>query len=288
MDKFSILQLVEPFIWLLSALALIWMLWPSKTYRITRDWLESNEFTLRYDHWIHYRAIKRQITARSIVMNALQSPSFLPPDLIQLNRLFNKLGQPEAVAISPPSGQRFCINTMREANAGVSGRDFPMDYVLSEVSMGVSWREEVLLKAGVATCTADRWMIHRLTEDDHFHKSPIPEFLKFLEQKQSQDVAYNLRVMHVQSFIDLFIHGTEAGHLFEAIVSAHPEDDFALVHPERGGPYSADTMATKGAKLVGKDERVSGIIYPGLIRKSDPHWRIKACVTTENPYHGPA
>lgn len=256
-----------------------WLLFPSPCFRVARSWVRA-ESQGKYQHWIRYRTIKRSLSPHAIAMNAIHDSSFSENDLEKLNELFAKLEQPPAKLIDPQTGDPFVSRDMKHA-----GEDFKPKrgelYVLDLRSNGVAWRHEVLKKANVTKCTSDRLLIHNLALQETAGKKLAQSFLDFLQQDGELKPDFELSSSKVQSFMDTRISETQVDGLLSSLMESDPDRDISLIRPVPDQKYDDDTMIAAGDQ-PGHRCKVVDVIHPGLKRKSDRAWRVKALVTIQN------
>jgi len=258
---------------------LAWLLWPTSIYRKAWDW-ERNQEPRKYLHWIRYRTFKRGLSPLTIAMNAIKAHSFSKADLEKLNELFAKLDQPPAELVNAEIGSHFDPAIMHDVTTDFASnrRTF---YVLESHAFGVLWSNKFLKKALVTKCTADRLMLHNLANTNCKDNLVAKEFLKFIFQDGKLPPDFELSDAKVKSVIDTRISEDQASEVFSRLLELHPESDFTLIHAVPGKPFDSDTMASAEGQ-PGQRCRVAEVIRPGLTRKSDRAWRIKALVTIRN------
>jgi hypothetical protein len=259
---------------------LIWLLLPTRTYLIARSWLKTHH-PKKMSEWIRYSTLKRQVTPRLIAMNATKNSQFSDDDLVHFNELFCKLGQQPAQKIFPVPGSKFAAQVMADLSGSEAGSHGKLEYVLSTEAFGVEWGGIILRKAEVVACTPDRLMIENLNESAD-RVAVVRQFRDYLLRRELINSKTELTSSAIQGFIDFAMIEDKARELFELLKRSHPDPVFSLVIPKVGDPFSADTMTPKGGKMAGKNCRVVEVVHPGLIRKDDPRWRIKALVKIEN------
>jgi hypothetical protein len=259
---------------------LLWLLLPSSAYRKAKEYAKQKD-DAKISRWKSYRSVKRFVTPRKIVMNAVQEPSFTIVDLEKLNELLGKLDQPPAVPIQVEVGTQFDENTMVGIESECDS-DRKMNYVLKAHSFGVEWKGDVLKKASVCRCTSDRLMMLELSrmasKDDRSNEA----ISAILDHKNELLPDFMLDSSWLQGFIDTKIEEKQVSHLFEALKDLHPENDFVIYSPLVGKQYNNDTMIALGS-LPGHRCTVQEVIHPGLLRNSDKSWRIRALVRIKNP-----
>ena len=264
-----------------AVIFLIWLIWPSITYRVALKWLKKNQ-SQKCMNWINYLTVKRQVTVHFIAMNAIKNTEFSPDDLNQLNELFEKLGQEPAHAIAPAIGARFNESKMKDRIDDTRNSLRSRIYVLRLNSIGVEWKGEVLKKAEVEACNSDRLMIHKLGTVETAENQIAHDFLNYLGEANVNALNLELQPTVIKGFIDMRMCEEKADILFEILKRCHPESDFLLIYPKNNELYNADTMATHGGGLAGQNCRVVGVVHPGLIRTQHRDWRIKALVKIIN------
>lgn len=258
---------------------LVWLLLPSPFYRAAKRW-ERGQDSREYRHWIRYHTLKRSLSPLNIAMNAIQAPSFTEQDLKKLNELFAKLDQPPAEWIQAEVGSRFDPAIMKNADIDFQSNRKSL-YVLTLHSVGVAWRGEVLKKASVTKCTSDRLTMHNIAFTDTAGKGVAETLLNFIEQNGELPPDFELSASKVKGFIDTRISESQAAGLLSTLLECHPESDFELIRPRSDQWFDDDTMVASGDQ-PGHRCKVVEVIYPGLKRKSDRTWRIKALVTIRN------
>ncbi len=266
---------------IVTEIFLVRLLWPSFTYRTARKWLKLKH-SKKYNDWIRYRTFKHQVTAHFIAMNAATNSSFSLDDLNQLNELFEKLGQPPVHPIIPAIGDRFDDSQMRDLTDDTKSNHRGRSYVLEVGSLGVAWRTEVLKKAGVVACTADRLMIHNLVAIGAAEERILQDFVNYLKQGMPIGPKFELHPSVLQGFIQLKMSERETEGLFRMLVKSHPESDFILVYPKVEERFNGDAMAPRGGQPPGQHCTVAEVVHPGLARKNNKSWRIKALVKIVN------
>lgn len=264
----------------ISAVALLsWLLFPSPFFQVAISWVRAEEQG-KYEHWIRYRTIKRSLSPHAIAMNVINDSSFTANDLQKLNELFARLEQPPAKLIDPQTGDPFVSRDMKHV-----GEDFKPKrgelYVLDLRSNGVEWRNEVLKKANVTKCTSDRLLIHNLALQETTGSKLAESFLSFLQQDGELKPDFELSSSKVQSFVDTRISETQVDGLLSSLMESDPDGDISLIRPVPDQKYDDDTMIASGDQ-PGHRCKVVEVIHPGLKRKSDRSWRVKALVTIQN------
>jgi hypothetical protein len=260
---------------------LIWLIWPSSTYRVARKWTQANP-QYGYKHWVEYKCVKREITAGTIAMNALNSLPFSLDDLKQLNELFAKIPTPLCECIQPECGAMFDRMEMRDLNTPPLGDQSKKRYVLETRVIGVKWKGEVLKKAEIVTCTPDGLMIHNLAALGVAEPKIVQDFLEHLRQRNECQLDLELRPSLILGFIQAKLMEMNAETLFKSLQKSHPDSDFSIIYPKINEGYNSDTMSPRGAQIAGQNCKIVEVIHPGLIRKHDKTWRINALVRIEN------
>jgi len=258
---------------------LVWLLWPTSTYRAARGW-ERSQYSRKYNDWIEYRTFKRSLSPLTIAMKATKSPTFSQTDLKKLNELFAKLEQPPAEPVEVDVGTPFDPSTMEDVTP-----EFVVDdgtrYVLENHGFGVFWNDDFLKKTPVTKCTADRLMLHRIDDANKRCESVAREFLNFIFRDGPLPPEFTLGDAKVKSFISMHVSDDQAVEVFSSMLDCHPESDFDLICPVAGHPFNNDTMTSADGQ-PGQRCRVASVLRPGFQRKSDKTWRIKALVTIRN------
>jgi hypothetical protein len=224
--------------------------------------------------WLRYQTIKKSITPRKIAMNIIGHPKFTEQDLQQLNLLFEKLNQPAAGQIAPNFGDRFAPEKMQACNIESRPHDY---YVSHRIDFGVEWRSEVLKPAQVEACSADRLMLHRLNcpanQDTHIASGLV----SYLVAHAGPD--FYLDPANLQGFIQQnMMPSAQVPQLFQSLIDQHPEHCFEMYWPQVGDAFNFNTMNPAGGAIAGKNTQVKEVLEPGLERKGNPQWRIKARV----------
>jgi hypothetical protein len=252
---------------------LVWLLLPSPTFKQASRWLKENEIE-SLQKWLRYQTIKKSITPRKIAMNIIGHPEFTEQDLQQLNLLFEKLNQPAAGLIVPNFGDRFTPEKMQACNIDTRPHDY---YVSHRIDFGVEWRGEVLKPAQVEACSADRLMLYQLNypanQGNHI-ASVLVSYLMVQAGPNFYLDAGNLRGFIQQNMMP----SDQVTQLFQALVDQHPEHCFQIYWPQAGDPFNIDRMTPAGGAIAGKNTTVKEVLEPGLERKGNPQWCIKARV----------
>jgi hypothetical protein len=257
---------------------LIWLLLPSKNYQIAKSWVrESGKGP--HHNWLRYRTLKRFLTPAQIVMNAVEQPEFTSEDLNDLNRLFAKLDQEQAEAVCPPPGSRYNHSEAVDLNRLSSASTF---YVGELVKPGVRWRKEILKKAEVRACTADRLAVQSLLGANSLPPSILSPIRTYFEERRSLTPDFRLDASMLQGVVQVSLTNSDADKLFQALCDVHPESAFILVSPATDDAFNSDSMAPSGGEIAGMNCTVLEVLHSGLIRKDDPDWRIKALVRITN------
>lgn len=262
-----------------SVAVLVWALLPTPVFRAAKSWVRA-QGQKKYRHWIRYTTIKRSLTPHAIAMNAIHDSSFSENDLEKLNELFGKLEQPPAELIDPKTGDPFVLRTMKHVGDDINPKRGEL-YVLDLQSNGVAWRDEVLKKANVTKCTSDRLLVHNLALQKTAGKKLAESFLNFLQQDGELKSDFELSSSKVQGFMDTKIPESQAGGLLSSLMESDPDGDLVVIRPEPDQKYDDDTMIAAGDQ-PGHRCKVVEVIHPGLKRKSDKAWRVKALVTIQN------
>lgn len=252
----------------------VWLLTPSATYRITHRWLRENGQN-EAKKWLYYWSFKSFFNPADIAMNAVNNPEFTPDDLMLLNRLFEKLGQPAAEFIRPETGDGVDPSSMEIQNKGDAIPDQLL--VLDALTTGVRWKGGILKKASIVQCGPDFLMMHRLM--DHAEKDEIVSaFLEYCESKDLLDKGYKLGAGELKGFIDTQMRADKTRALFEALRNAHPDHCFELIEPSPGAVFDNDTMVPLAGSVPGQRSIVTETRRCGIARTSHPKWIIKALV----------
>ena len=262
-----------------AIVVLVWLLLPPPVFRAAKSWVRT-EGPEKYRHWIRYSTIKRRLTPKTIAMNAIHDSSFSEDDLEMLNELFAKLEQPPAKLIDPKTGDPFDPRDMKHAGNEFMPRRGQLD-VLNLQSLGVAWRNEVLKKATVTKCTSDRLMMHNLALRKAAGETLSESFLDFSQQDEELKPDFELSSSKVQGFMDTRISESQADELLSSLMESDPYGDLSLTRPEPDQSYDDDLMIAAGDQ-PGHRCKVVDVIHPGLTRKSDRAWRVKALVTIQN------
>lgn len=258
---------------------LFWFFLPTPVFRAAKSWVQTVG-PEKYRHWIRYSTNKRSLTPHAIAMNAIQDSSFSENDLEMLNELFAKLEQPLAKLIHPKTGDPFVSRDMQHAGDEFNPRRGEL-YVLAVRSNGVTWRDEVLKKANVTKCTSDRLLVHNLALQKTAGKQLAESFLDFLQQDGELKPDFELSASKVQGFMDTKIDESQAEGLLSTLMESDPDGDLSLIRPAPDQTYDDDTMLAWGSQ-AGHHCKVVAVTHPGLKRKSDRSWRVKALVTIQN------
>jgi hypothetical protein len=258
---------------------LFWFFLPTPVFQAAKSWVQTVG-PEKYRHWIRYSTIKRSLTPHAIAMNAIQDSSFSENDLEMLNELFAKLEQPPAKLIHPKTGDPFVSRDMQHAGDEFNPRTGEL-YVLAVRSNGVTWRDEVLKKANVTKCTSDRLLMHNLALQKTAGKKLAESFLDFLQQDGELKPDFELSSSKVQGFMDTKIDESQAEGLLLTLMESDPDGDLSLIRPAPDQTYDNDTMLAWGNQ-PGHHCKVVAVTHPGLKRKSDRAWRVKALVTIQN------
>ena len=110
----------------------------------------------------------------------------------------------------------------------------------------------------------------------------VQTFLDHLRQNNEPTVDFELEPSLLNGFIQANMLQKNAESLFACLSKSHPESDFSTIHPRANDWYNADTMTPRGGQIAGQKCRVVEVIHPGLIRKHNKGWSIKALVKIEN------
>jgi hypothetical protein len=258
---------------------LFWVFLPTPVFRAAKSWVRTAG-PEKYRHWIRYSTIKRSLTPHAIAMNAIHDSSFSKNDLEKLNELFAKLEQPPAKLIDPQTGDPFVSREMKHTGDEFNPKRGEL-YVLDLRSNGVAWRDEVLKKANVTKCTSDRLLMRNLAMRKTAGKKLAESFLDFLQQDGEFKPDFELSSSKVQGFIDTRISESQADGLLSSLMESDPDGDLSLIRPAPDQQYDDDTMIAAGDQ-PGHRCKVVDVIHPGLKRKSDRAWRVKALVTIQN------
>jgi len=258
---------------------LIWVFESTPVFRTAKSWVRT-EGPEKYRHWIRYATIKRNLTPLDIAMNAIHDSSFSENDLEKLNALFAKLEQPSAKLIDPQTGDLFVSTDMKHVGDEFKPKRGGL-YVLNLLSNGVAWKGKVLKEANVTKCSSDRLLLHNLALQKMADKKIAESFLDFLQQDGELTLNFELSFSKVQGFIDTKISESQAGGLLSWLMESDPEDDLTLIRPASNQKYDDDTMNAAGDQ-PGHRCKVVAVIHPGLKRKSDRAWCVKALVTIQN------
>lgn len=252
---------------------LVWLLLPSPTFKYAQLWLKQNELKSP-QKWLRYQTIKRSITPHKIAMNIVDDPEFSEQDLNQLNSLFEKLSQPPAEQIKPNLGDRYIQEKMMARNIATHVSEY---YVSEQIHFGVEWRNDILKRAEVNACSADRLMLHKLHDPANVSSHIVSELANYLQANAGPDFA--LDAANLQGFIQQsMLPPDQVLELFQALIDQHPEHCFAMYWPQAGDAFNFDRMSTVGGALAGKNSTVQEVLEPGFERKGNSQWRIKARV----------
>jgi len=215
-------------------------------------------------------------------MNAVNSSTFSSDDLEHLNQLFEKLGQPPAGAILPVAEDDFVETIMNDLMSPGQCHQQKRSYVLEVKAIGVKWRRDVLKKAEVVACTPDHLMIQRLAASGKNESKIVQTFLDHLRQNNELTADFELDPSVLNGFIQSKMLQKDAESLFEYLANSHPDADFSINYPKEKDNYNADTMTPRGGQIAGQKCKVAEVIHPGLTRRHNKSWRIKALVRIEN------
>ncbi|TSA34568.1 MAG: hypothetical protein D4R65_06030 [Verrucomicrobiaceae bacterium] len=262
---------------------LVWLLMPSAAYKIARKWLHDHDYS-HYKHWTNYTFFKSFLTERSIIMNAINSPSFTQDDLDRLNELIGKFDKPTppANAIKSSVGVPYDSNRMTWPNDTDKVNRSLCDFVLHSRVMGVEWRGDILKKEVVIACSADRLLLNNIERETA--ENPLAtDFLSFFEASGQIVPDFFLQPSAVQGFLDLSGSKHRPEELFKLLAQHHPFSDFSVVLPRLQGRYDADTMTSSDGAQAWPKSIVIAVVQPGLVRTRSPQWRVKALVRIETP-----
>ena len=252
---------------------LVWLLVPSPAFKQALRWLQENEIESP-QKWLRYQTIKKSITPRKIAMNIIDHPEFTEQDLRQLNSLFEKLNQPAAGQIAPNFGDRFSPEKMQACNIHTRPHDY---YVSHRIDFGVEWRHEVLKPAQVEACSADRLMLYRMNSFEIPAADIISRLVNHLMIHAAPD--FYLDAGNLQGFIQQnMLPSDQVPKLFQSLIDLHPEKCYQIYWPQAGDPFNIDRMTPAGGAIAGKNTTVREVLEPGLERKGNPKWLIKARV----------
>jgi hypothetical protein len=208
-------------------------------------------------------------------MNATNNPEFTSDDLMLLNGLFEKLGQPAAEFIRPATGDSVDPPSMEILNEEDAIPDRPL--VLDTLTAGVRWRGDTLRKASIVQCGPDYLMMHRLM-DQTAQDGIVSAFLEYCESKNLLEKGCQLGAGELKGFVDTQMRADMTRVLFDALKKAHPDQCFKLIEPSPGSAFNNDTMLPSAGSVPGQRSTVVEVRRCGIARTSRPMWIIKAVV----------
>jgi hypothetical protein len=259
---------------ILIATAGFWSLFPSRTLRELHRIAEESPRREIVKSWGQYHTTRRFVTINSILMNAKAATEFNEEDLSTFNALFAKLGQPPAEFIGPEQYAKLPNTREAETQNASVGRQFT--HTAEVIKAGVKWEEHVFRKALIKGCSAD---YVALCKASHL-SSDIETLSKNLGEPLPEAIV--LSASHLEEIINLKGLRKVANGMFESLVEAHPVHDFDLDLVMPGDRYIQRKMRIDGITQAGQNCVVAEVTHQGLVRRSDPNWRIPAFVKIQN------
>lgn len=252
----------------------VWSIFPSRALRELRRHAKESPRRERLESWGRYRTTRHFVTINRILMNATSMTDFNEEDLSTFNALFAKLNQPPAEFIKP---ERFApLPDTSKADVQNSHDGSQLTNTAEVLQPGVLWRGHVLRKALIRGCSADyvalskaRDLSKNISQLSERLGDPLPE-------------STTLDASEIEEYLNLKGLRNEANNMFEALIKAHPNQDFELDSVMPGDRYIQRTMRIDGTTQAGQNCVVAAVTHQGLVRKSNPGWKIPAFVKIQN------
>jgi hypothetical protein len=262
---------------------LCFLLLPPKLYRLASAWVSAQKDT-RYRKWLSYDTVKWSLNARRLAMNAIMCEGFARSDLEALNALFLRLALPPAAPIEPIRGDAYDPKVMSSVDKlEPLPTSRKSSYVLGVDAIGVRWRGEVLAKAKVRTCTYDLIMVSRMVEMQPSEDKAVTSFVEYLQALAGDRADFELEPAAIEGYLDSYGAYSSMPALFQLLCKCGPEHGFELTTPAPESPFDGDAMRPYGGRQVGQRESVSAVVHPGMRRRGEPTWRMKALVRLKSP-----
>jgi hypothetical protein len=251
-----------------------WALFPSRALRELHRIAKESPRRKILESWGRYQTTRRFVTINSILMNAKAETEFNEEDMSTFNALLAKLNQPPAEFIVPE--QYAPLPDSREADIQNASDGRQITRTAEVVQAGVRWQQHVLRKAEIKGCSADYVALSKASE----LSSEINQLSNFLGNPLPEVII--LDASEIEEFINLKGLRNAANGMFKSLVEIHPERDFDLDSVKRGDRYVQRKMRIDGITQAGQNCVVAEVTHQGLVRKSDPNWRIPAFVKIQN------
>lgn len=257
------------------AAAGFWSLFPSRVLRVLRRVARESSHQKIVKSWGRYQTTRRFVTINSILMNAKAETEFNEEDMTTFNALFAKLGQQPAEFIAPEQYDPLPDTGDAEIQNASDGRQITR--TADVVRVGVRWKNHVLRKALIKGCSSDYVALSKAS-----HLSPaINQLIKYLGDPLPEAVI--LDDSDIEEFINIKGLRSAASAMLESLVEVHPDHDFKFESIGLGDRFvDGKRMRSDETTQAGQNSVIAEVIHQGLVRKSDPNWRIPAFVKIQN------
>jgi hypothetical protein len=126
-------------------------------------------------------------------------------------------------------------------------------------------------------------MVSRMVEMQPSEDKAVTSFVEYLQALAGDRADFELEPAAIEGYLDSYGAYSSMPALFQLLCKCGPEHGFELTTPAPESPFDGDAMRPYGGRQVGQRESVSAVVHPGMRRRGEPTWRMKALVRLKSP-----